>query len=138
MSDQNEWLGLEEPEENQTKGDTVTDDLFVSDQLLIPIVEAIIFAAESPVTVNQIKAILDEGKEEFPSDVSLGRIMEVLERIKIRYENDDFAFSLHNIADGYFFMTKAVHAQWIGRLYKNHQVKKTKSGSIGNLSHHFL
>ena len=137
MSDQNELLdsASEETEIQKVQNDTVTDDLFVPDSVLMPIIESIIFASESPVTAQQLKAILDEGKQEFNSEIPVGRILEVIERIKIRYESsDEFSFTIHNIADGYFFMTKATLSPWIARLYSNRHVKKLSQAALETLA----
>lgn len=134
MNDENEILESQQEEEQPEMRDTATDDLFVPDQILMPIVEALIFASETPVSAKMLKTLLDENKEEFGTDIALGRVVEVIDRIKAKYEGDQFAFEIVEIADGYYFMSKAAFAPWIGKLFRNKQYKKLSQASLETLA----
>ncbi len=134
MNEENEIIEEPQNEEKPEMRDTVTDDLFVADQVLIPIVEAIIFASETPISAKMLKSMLDENKEEFGTEITLGRVVEVAERIKAKFETEQFAFQLTEIADGYFFMSKPEFAPWIGKLYRNKQYKKLSQASLETLA----
>lgn len=128
LQDVNESASVETPENDQT------DDLFVPDHVLMPIVESLIFASETPITIGSIKTILDENQEEFGTFITAGRIVEVIQRLNQKYEQQQSSFYIRHIADGFAFMTKEHMAEWISKLYREKAPKRLSQSSLETLS----
>lgn len=72
------------------------------------IVESLIFVSESPLSINEIKKIL-EGEDK-------SRLKQVLEELAIEYSQMNRSFSLQEVAGGYQFRTRPEFSPWIKRL----------------------
>lgn len=81
----------------------MTDDLK-------PILESLLFVSETPLTVDQIKAVLDE---QAPADITAA-----MEALVAEYEARDGGFVIRQVAGGYQFRTRARHSEWIRRLIR--------------------
>ena len=84
-----------------------------------PILEGLLFVAESPVRLETLIEILPESNKE--------AILEGIHRIKTEYEDGSKGLELVEIAGGYQFRTKAKWAEWINRLKKAKAVKLSQS-----------
>ncbi len=72
------------------------------------IVESLIFVSESPLSINEIKKIL-EGEDK-------PRLKQVLEELVAEYRQMNRGFSLQEVAGGYQFRTRPEFSPWIKRL----------------------
>lgn len=81
----------------------MTDDLK-------PILESLLFVSETPLTVDQIKAVLDE---QAPADITAA-----MDALVAEYEARDGGFVIRQVAGGYQFRTRARHSEWIRRLIR--------------------
>ncbi len=77
---------------------------------LKPIVEALIFASESAITLDRLCRILEETERE--------TVKGVLEELMNEYRDPSRGFSLERVAGGYQFRTRPEHAFWIKRLFR--------------------
>ncbi|MCK6600622.1 MAG: SMC-Scp complex subunit ScpB [Bacteroidetes bacterium] len=112
-----------------------TDDLFVPDDQLLPVVEALIFASEFPVSLENLKSLLDEEYAVLGgSGVPAGRIVEVIDRLNRSYEDHRRAFRIRQIADGYQHTTDEALAGWVAKLYRNRQNKKINQSALETLA----
>ncbi|NUQ80878.1 MAG: SMC-Scp complex subunit ScpB [Bacteroidetes bacterium] len=110
-----------------------TDDLFLPDDVLLPVVEGLIFASETPLGIPAIRALLDEEFEQ-PGAITDGRIAEAIDRLNKDYEQQNRVFFIQAIADGYCFMTREAFAPWVSKLYRNKQVKRINQSALETLS----
>jgi segregation and condensation protein B len=74
------------------------------------IIESLLFVAESPLTLDHFKGIL-EGEE-------TAAIRAAVEELRAEYERRDGGFVLRQVAGGYQFRTQARFNEWIKRLVK--------------------
>lgn len=74
-------------------------------------VEAIVYVADEPVTVEQIAAAL--------GGVSHESVREALVKIEERYRADDHGIEVREIAGGYKMFTKPEHHETVGRFVKD-------------------
>jgi segregation and condensation protein B len=74
---------------------------------LTPIIEALIFISESPVTVTQIAEALDVEKTV---------VVPLLRQLCVSYMSDKRGIMLDEIAGGYQFRTRPEYAEWVRRL----------------------
>jgi segregation and condensation protein B len=98
---------------------------------LINHVEAVIFCAPKPITVNEI---LDCLKEMFEADIPQEDIDECLQKIEARYKDDMFSFELVKSGGGYQFLTKPAYQASIGILLKQQSKKRLSNSSLETLA----
>ncbi len=77
---------------------------------LKPIIEAIIFAADTALSVDRIAGIL-EGEDRSAIKAAIAELVE-------EYDNGPRGFSLEEVAGGWRFRTKPDYAPWLRRLFK--------------------
>ncbi len=75
-----------------------------------PIIESLLFVAEGPLSVEQIKRAVPEAEKT--------EIKEALEEIKRDFESRDGGFLLREVAGGFQFRTPEGHKEWIKRLFQ--------------------
>ncbi len=73
--------------------------------------EALIFAAEEPITIREMADCLEEVAG---TKVSEGELEGVLDAVAAKYAEEGYAFELVNIAGGYQFLTKGAYQQTVG------------------------
>ncbi|MDX2305649.1 MAG: SMC-Scp complex subunit ScpB [Microscillaceae bacterium] len=88
-------------------------------------IEALIFCASEPITLNTIRECLIEMLDAYIPDED---IEQALEKLLQKYENENFAFKIYQVAQGYQFLTKSDYHTSIAVLLK-HISKKSLSKS---------
>ncbi len=89
-------------------------------------VEAIIFASERPVTVEQLKKVLDSpGSEE---------VRKIVGELKSEYETQNRGFRIVEIAGGFQMITCAAFAPFLKKLYKDRSVDKLSKPALESLA----
>src|SRR5919199_927001 len=84
---------------------------------LKPIIEALIYVAEEPITETTLVTLLGrEHKED---------IRAVITSLIEKYQNSDHGIEIKEIANGYKISTKAEHHEWV-RKYVRQQTPPTK------------
>ena len=74
------------------------------------IVEALIFAADSPITEHRIQSVAEE--------LSIAKIQQMIEELNVAYEKNQNAFHIVRIGGGYQFVTKSQFSKYIKKYYK--------------------
>lgn len=83
-------------------------------------IEAILFAAENPVSITELIALF----QEFEQEITEGEIKELLDRIKEKYKSDDYPFELVRSGGGFQFLSKANYHEWISKFLHQNANKK--------------
>jgi len=91
---------------------------------ITPIIDALIFAAETPVSMQKLKQILDEESGE---PVTMKDIRDVLDDIDRINKEQQRGFFLQEVAGGYQYRTRPHYAAWIKRLKKVRLFRLTQS-----------
>ncbi|MCF6158904.1 MAG: SMC-Scp complex subunit ScpB [wastewater metagenome] len=91
-----------------------------------PIIEALIFAAEEPVSLRKLTDLV-EG-----SDVTL--IQEAILRLNNDYEAQGRSFRIEEVAGGYQFYTRPEYYEWIMKLRKKPGEVKLTQASLETLA----
>ena len=86
-------------------------------------IEALLFAAQQALTVEEIQLCLEKSLEQ---TIELVAISNCIEQISRKYHNDYFAFELVGIGGGYQFLTKPIYHKSIAT-YANQKAKKKLS-----------
>ena len=84
------------------------------------IIEALLFAAEQPMTVKQLHAVFPE--LEAPKKQQIQDALDSL-----RYDYKDQGIQLHKVASGYRFQIKADMASWVARLFAEKPPKYSRA-----------
>ncbi|MCP4715958.1 MAG: SMC-Scp complex subunit ScpB [Deltaproteobacteria bacterium] len=94
-----------------------------SDELK-PIVDALIFASDTPLSMQKIKQILDEvAKEDVPSK----SIREAIDALNRDNRDSQRGFFLQEVAGGYQLRTRPNYAAWVKKLLKTKPFRLTQS-----------
>ncbi len=94
-------------------------------------IEALVFAADSPLSPDDIRQVLDET---FETQFSEEDIATAIEQVKARFADDDFAIELVQIAGGLQFMTKGAYHAVIGTWLKQTTKKRLSQAAIETLA----
>lgn len=98
---------------------------------LMPHVEALIFAAERPLTQIELTDYLGVALEE-PMDPE--RIATCLEAIREKYDADYYPFSLREIGGGFQFLTKKAYHKTVLQLNGDKHIRKLSSAAMETLA----
>lgn len=99
------------------------------------LIEALIFAAEEPLTLEQIKAILRESSEEGdPRSLQENEIETIISILNDEYQQSHRPYRIIRIAGGYQFATTVDYAEWIGKLHKEQGRRKLSQSSLETLA----
>ena len=100
-------------------------------EYLIQHIESLIFAAESPISLKEIKACLENVFDiKFKESV----LQETIEQLQERYLDDAFAFEIIAINDGYQFLTKGAYHNTVGEYLKLNTKKKLSRAALETIS----
>ncbi len=90
-----------------------------------PVIEALLFATNQPLTANKLTEIIGEGK---------GKIVESIEQLRKDYDDTGRAFQIEEIAGGYLLLSRQQYHPWIARLEKKVQESKLSPAAMETLS----
>ncbi len=100
------------------------------------LVEALIFAAQEPLAVNQIRSIYqgenlrnDESRQIEPET-----IRQIISDLNEEYSKQDRPYRIVQIAGGYQFATSTDYAEWLGKLYKEQGRRKLSQSGVETLA----
>ena len=94
-------------------------------------IESLIFVAENPITLKEIKTCLDET---FDSDFKESEIEESIQLLMTRYEDEQFSFEIVEIAKGYQFLTKGAYFNSISTYLRQIMKKRLSRAALETLS----
>jgi len=98
---------------------------------LIQHIEALIFATENPVSRDEIHACLEQALE---TSIESETIEAALQELGKRYQTEDRAVELTEIADGFQFMTKGAYHQTVATYLKQTTRKRLSQAAMETLS----
>lgn len=90
-----------------------------------PVIEALLFATNQPLTAKKLTEIIGEGK---------GKIVETIEQLRKDYDDTGRAFQIEEIAGGYLLLSRQQYHTWIARLEKKAQESKLSPAAMETLS----
>lgn len=90
------------------------------------IIEALLFASDTPLSINKLKAVLDE-----LSDDKIKGLVEALNR---KYEENNQSFTIREIAEGYQMYTRPEYAPWINQLYSLKKAQRLSHAGLETLA----
>ena len=99
------------------------------------LIETLVFAADEPLTVREIKAMYEQqlaGAED--RHIEQAEIQQIIEALNREYQQGDRGYRIVAIAGGFQFATMENYAEWIGRLYKEQGRRKLSQSSLESLA----
>jgi segregation and condensation protein B len=100
-------------------------------QLLRQHIEALVFCSENSITLEEIQASL---KLSMGWEVEDAELLTAVEEIKQKYQSEDFAFELCEIAEGYQFLTKKEFHGTLSALLQHKAKKKLSVAQMETLA----
>lgn len=94
-------------------------------------IEALVFAADAPLSPDDIQQVLEET---FEAQFSEGTIASAIEAVRARYADEQFAIELVQIAGGLQFMTKGAYHAAVGTWLKQTTKKRLSQAAIETLA----
>jgi segregation and condensation protein B len=94
-------------------------------------IEALIFTTEHPISLKEIKSVLEQT---FETDFAEDDLQNGIAALKERYAQAEFGFEIIDIADGYQFLTKPAYHNSVGTFLKQTTKKKLSQAALETLS----
>jgi segregation and condensation protein B len=99
------------------------------------IIEALIFAADEPVTLKILDAIFNGPAENGqPHRVPVEEIRNAIAELNEEYNQQHRAFRIIQVGGGFQFATRPEYAEWVGELYKEKGKRKLSHSALETLS----
>lgn len=90
------------------------------------VVEALLFASDTPLPLNKLKAVLDR----LPAD----KIKSIIQELNRKYEENNQSFVIREIAGGYQMYTQPEYAPWINQLYSLRRAQRLSQAGLETLA----
>lgn len=94
-------------------------------------IEAIIFSAPNPVTLEELQSTI---RECFEAEIYLEEITQSIDFLKSKYQSEEFSFEIVELAEGFHFLTKPAYHHSIGIFLKQNSQKKLSRSALETLS----
>ena len=94
-------------------------------------IESLIFTADAPITLEEIGSVLEES---FGMAFNAEELENVIQELKTRYQQEEYAFEIVEIAEGYQFLTKGAYFQTVGTLLKQKTRKRLSRAALETLA----
>lgn len=90
------------------------------------VIEAIIFASDVPISVKQIKALVE--------NVTSSQIEKVIQNLNLEYSQTKRAFLIAQIAGGYQMVSRDSFSPWIQKLFQGRRKSRLSQAALETLS----
>jgi segregation and condensation protein B len=100
-------------------------------EFLVQHIEALIFATEHPISLAEMKSVLDAT---FETEFEEAELLRGVEDLKVRYAQDQFSFEVIEIAGGFQFLTKPTYHNSVGMFLKQTIRKRLSQAALETLS----
>ena len=101
---------------------------------LTNIIEALIFSSDRPLSIVQIKDIINEEKDNTGVVADIKHIEASVAELREKYAADKYSYGLINIAGGYRFATKKPYSPWLTKLNKEKLRRRLSQSALETLS----
>jgi segregation and condensation protein B len=101
---------------------------------LTNIIEALIFSSDKPLSLKQIKDIINEEKDASGVITDIKHIESSIEELKEKFESGKYSFRLMEMGGGYRFATKKPYSTWLTKLNKEKLKRKLSQSALETLA----
>ena len=102
--------------------------------LIIPHIEALIFASEKPLPVNELAELLNNALGFIEDRATPDQVDAAIKAIKEKYESEFYSFEVVESGGGFQFLTKKEYHKTIAQLNGDKFLKKLSVASLETLS----
>lgn len=95
-------------------------------------VEALIYASTQSITLKELHEIILLDPEE--ENVFINDIELAIDQLELKYQAQEFSFSIQRINDGFMFLTKPEYHSLLNQLKSHHAKKKLSQAALETLS----
>jgi|GEM_PF-354873 len=103
-----------------------SDDVMTNNSNLTNIVLAVLFAAEEPVSVRRLVAIIE--------DTTADAVRDAIEGLRQRFDEERWSICVEQIAGGYQVTSRPDYAAWISRLYSGRRKFRLSRAAMETLA----
>jgi segregation and condensation protein B len=93
---------------------------------LMQIIEALLFSSDSPLSVKRIKSILE--------DRSTKEINNALKKLQEKYEKNESALMIEQVAEGYQIFTRADYEEYVKQLFTTRSASRLTQKALETLA----
>lgn len=101
---------------------------------IIPHIEALIFAADRPLTLKEITDLVNNALGFMEDRVQLEQVQTAVEAIREKYDSAFYAFSILESGGGYQFLTKKEYHKTVAQLNGDKFIKRLSTAALETLS----
>ena len=98
------------------------------------ITEVLLFSSDRPLSLKQIKDIINEEKAVTGVAADLKQIEKAINELMQKYSSDDFSFGIINVAGAYRFATKREYAPWLSKLNREKLKRRLSQSALETLA----
>lgn len=98
---------------------------------IVPHIESLVFTTDQPISLKEIRACLEAVLE---TDLREEDILQAIQQLQQRYQSEEFAFELLEIAEGYQFLTKPAFHNTVGTFLRQTTRKRLSRAALETLS----
>lgn len=98
------------------------------------IVEVLIFSSDRPLTLKQMKDIINQEKSETGVTSDIRNIEKAVGELIEKYNTGDYSFNIIQVAGAYRFATKREFAPWLAKLNKEKLKRRLSQSALETLA----
>jgi len=98
----------------------------LQDDQLKQVVEALIFASDIPITINQLKGFIEEA--------TASEIKKAVNSLNLEYNKTGRAITIISVAGGFQMVTREAYTQWIRKLFIKRRKSRLSQAALETLS----
>lgn len=98
------------------------------------IVEVLIFSSDRPLTLKQMKDIINQEKSETGVTSDIRNIEKAVNELIEKYSSDNYSFNIIQVAGAYRFATKREFAPWLAKLNKEKLKRRLSQSALETLA----
>ena len=115
---------------------TIEKAAFVVPTTFKALLEALIFAAKEPLSINQIRSIYqgENIRDETSRHIEPDLVRQIIADLNKEYTRQDRPYRIVQIAGGYQFATLSDYSEWLGKLYREQGRRKLSQSGVETLA----
>lgn len=98
------------------------------------IVEVLIFSSDRPLTLKQMKDIINQEKSETGVAADIRNIEKAVNELIEKYDTGNYSFHILQLAGAYRFATKSEYAPWLAKLNKEKLKRRLSQSALETLA----
>ncbi|MGB0347043.1 MAG: SMC-Scp complex subunit ScpB [Balneolaceae bacterium] len=110
----------------------LNDYQFIDGSRLSSVIEALIFASDEPISADKIKSIIVEQEDQI--EIDEGIVLEFIEKLNERYDEQGMSFRIQPLAGGFTFATQQKYHFWLSVFQHQNAFRRLSQSAIETLA----